>query len=63
MQTEAMNTTALNSKLKEFFVDQLQDIYWTEKKLVKMLPKLEDAATTQQLKEAFSNHLEQTKQM
>ena len=62
MQTEAMNTTALNSKLKEFFVDQLQDIYWAEKKLVKMLPKLEDAATTQQLKEAFSNHLEQTKQ-
>ena len=61
MQTGTMNTTASNSKLKEFFVGQLQDIYWAEKKLVKTLPKLEDAATTQQLKEAFSNHLELTK--
>jgi len=49
------------SKLKEFFVDQLQDIYWAEKKLVKTLPKLEEAATTSELKEAFNKHLEQTK--
>ncbi len=50
-----------NSKLHEFFLDQLQDIYWAEKKLVKTLPKLEEAATTQQLKNAFSDHLKQTK--
>jgi ferritin-like metal-binding protein YciE len=49
-----------NSKLQEFFVDQLKDIYWAEKKLVKTLPKLSDAATTDQLKNAFQNHLVET---
>ena len=54
--------SADNSKLKEFFIDQLGDIYWAEKRLVKTLPKLEEAATTQQLKNAFSSHLRQTEQ-
>ncbi len=62
MATKTMNATATDSKLQEFFVEQLQDIYWAEKKLVKTLPKLEDAATSQQLKNAFRNHLEQTKE-
>ena len=56
------NRSTNNSKLKEFFIDQLEDIYWAEKKLVKTLPKLEDAATTQQLKNAFANHLRQTEE-
>src|ERR1051326_2160332 len=60
MRTETMRIA--DSKLKEFFVDQLKDIYWAERKLVKTLPKLEDAATTQQLKDAFRNHFEQTKE-
>src|SRR5215203_5623346 len=62
MKTEKMNATAVNSNLKEFFAEQLQDIYWAEKKLVKTLSKLEDAATSQQLKNAFSSHLQETKQ-
>jgi ferritin-like metal-binding protein YciE len=45
-----------DSKLKEFFVDQLKDRYWAEKKLVKTLPKLRQAATLQQLKDAFGIH-------
>ena len=49
-----------NSKLQEFFLQQLQDLYWAEKKLVKTLPKLADAATSFKLKEAFNDHLEQT---
>lgn len=60
MKSQTMNAT--DSKLKEFFVEQLKDIYWAEKKLVKTLPKLEEAATTQQLKGAFYNHREQTKE-
>jgi ferritin-like metal-binding protein YciE len=60
MTSETRYGTATNSKLHEFFVDQLQDIYWAEKKLVKTLPKLEEAATSQQLKDAFHNHWEQT---
>jgi ferritin-like metal-binding protein YciE len=50
-----------NSKLQKFFVDQLKDIYWAEKKMVKTLPKLSAAATTTELKQAFDDHLLQTK--
>ena len=58
METQTMKTT--NLKLKEFFVDQLKDIYWAEKKLAKTLPKLQEAATTPELKDAFGNHRQQT---
>ena len=50
-----------DSMLQEFFVDELKDIYWAEKHLVKTLPKMEKAATTQELKDAFADHLETTK--
>ena len=52
---------ARNSKLLDFFVRQLQDIYWAEQKLVKTLPKMEDAADSRQLKQAFNSHLLETK--
>lgn len=52
--------TVLHSKLKEFFVHQLQDILWAEKKLVKALEKMKDAATTVRLKESFNDHLKET---
>jgi len=48
------------SKLQDFFVIQLKDIYWAEKKLVKTLPKMKDAATFEKLKKAFHDHLDQT---
>jgi len=50
-----------NSMLEEFFKDELKDIYWAEKHLVKTLPKMAKAATTSQLKDAFTDHLETTK--
>jgi ferritin-like metal-binding protein YciE len=53
-------TPVSDSKLEEFLVDELKDIYWAEKKLVKTLPKLQKAATSDQLKEAFGNHLSET---
>src|SRR5688500_6213669 len=59
--TVAVNTPD-HSKLKEFFVDKLQDIYWDEKKLIKTLEKMKDAATTIRLKESFNDHLKETKQ-
>jgi len=49
-----------DSKLREFFTDQLEDLLWAEKKLVKTLPKMQEAATSAELKEAFGNHLNQT---
>ena len=53
---------ALNSKLKEFFLDQLKDIYWAEKKLVKTLPKLSEAAHSDELRAAFDSHLVETEE-
>jgi ferritin-like metal-binding protein YciE len=54
--------TAVHSKLKEFFIDQLQDILWAEKKMVKTLEKMKDSATTIRLKESFNDHLKETQQ-
>ncbi len=63
MKTQTMSSASAvqNSKLKELFIEQLQDIYWAEKKLVKTLPVMANAATTQQLKQAFTDHLEETR--
>ena len=49
-------------KLKEFFHDEIKDIYWAEKKLVQTLPKLAKAATSEELRDAFTSHLEETKE-
>ncbi len=49
-----------DSMLKSFFEDELKDIYWAEKNIVKALPKMKKAATSQKLQEAFENHLQQT---
>lgn len=59
-QTRPTTDTARNSKLQQFFVDQLEDIYWAEQKLVKTLPKLEEAASSNELKQAFNSHLQET---
>lgn len=65
-KTTQKNSTAKSKKdvdgnLKEFFVDELKDIYWAEKHLVKTLPKMQKAATSEELKTAFGDHLEATK--
>lgn len=49
------------NKLQEFFYDELKDIYWAEKHLIKTLPKLAKASTSDELKSAFTEHLEVTK--
>jgi len=51
-----------DSRLEEFFNDELKDIYWAEKHLVKTLPKMAKAATSEDLKAAFTEHLEVTKE-
>ena len=59
-QSTPRSSVMPDSKLHQFFMQQLQDVYWAEKKLVKTLPKLSDAATSPRLKQAFNDHLEQT---
>jgi ferritin-like metal-binding protein YciE len=49
-----------DSMLMNFFTDELKDIYWAEKHLTKALPKLKRAATSEELQQAFEEHLEVT---
>ncbi|RYY82319.1 MAG: ferritin-like domain-containing protein [Chitinophagaceae bacterium] len=48
--------------LHELFVEELRDIYWAEKHLTKALPKMAKAATSEELRGAFQNHLSQTEE-
>ena len=48
--------------LEEFFVDQLKDIYWAEKHLLKALPKMQKASTTSELQAAFEDHKKVTEE-
>ncbi|MEJ6982190.1 ferritin-like domain-containing protein [Pedobacter sp. P351] len=57
--------TGLTGKMKDsefhkFFVDELKDIYWAEKHLVKELPKMQKAATSTELAAAFEKHTLET---
>lgn len=51
-----------NSMLHELFLEELRDIYWAEKHLVKALPKMEKATSSEQLAEAFASHLAVTQE-
>lgn len=55
-------STATDSRLEEFFYDELKDIYWAENHLVKTLPKMAKAASGDELKQAFTEHLAVTKE-
>jgi ferritin-like metal-binding protein YciE len=48
------------SPLERFFLAMLKDIYYAEKKIVQSLPKMQAATTTEELKDAFEDHLHQT---
>jgi ferritin-like metal-binding protein YciE len=47
--------------LKELYVDELKDLYSAENQLVKALPKMAKAALSEELRQGFEEHLEQTK--
>lgn len=47
--------------LQDLFVDQLRDLYSAEKQLVRALPKMAKKASDENLKQAFTTHLEETK--
>jgi ferritin-like metal-binding protein YciE len=51
-----------NGQLEKYFTDSLKDIYWAEKALTKALPKMQKAATTEELKSAIEEHLGQTQE-
>ncbi len=57
--TMRLTSLKLNS-LRDLFLEELRDLYSAETQLIKALPKMAEAATDEQLKQAFTDHLEQT---
>jgi len=47
--------------LRELFIDELRDLYDAENRLVKALPKMAKASTSDELRSGIEHHLEQTK--
>jgi ferritin-like metal-binding protein YciE len=50
-----------HSELRELYIDELRDLYDAENKLVKALPKLAKASSSDKLRAGFEEHLEQTR--
>ncbi len=49
------------SNPRDLLVEELKDLYSAENQLLKALPKMAEAASSDELREAFETHLEQTK--
>ena len=47
--------------LNDLFVDELRDLYNAENQLVKALPKMAEAASSEDLRRALEEHLNQTR--
>ncbi len=47
--------------LRDLFVDELKDIYWAEKELTKAIPKMIKNASSEELVQALTGHLAETK--
>lgn len=52
----------MENNLKELYLDELRDLFDSEQQLIKALPKMAKAATSEDLREGFKEHLEQTKE-
>src|SRR5215204_2035684 len=55
-QSPAKNSNK-ESLLEKLFTDQLKDMYYAEQALLKALPKMAQACTTEELEDAFNEHL------
>ena len=47
---------------EDLFVHELQDVYYAEQTLTKVLPKLAEEVTDDELTKAFEHHLDETRQ-
>jgi ferritin-like metal-binding protein YciE len=47
--------------LRALWIDELRDLYDAESRLIKALPKMAKASTSEKLRAGFEEHLEQTK--
>jgi len=51
---------AAEKDLNDLFLDTLKDIYYAEKQIYKSLPKMAKAANSDQLRQAFEKHHQET---
>ena len=49
------------NSLQDLYVDELRDLYDAENQLIKALPKMAEASTSDELRRGFEEHLEQTR--
>jgi len=49
------------ASLQELFINELKDLYSAENQIIKALPKMVKAASSEELRSAFEEHLQQTK--
>lgn len=56
-----LGSTEFNS-LNDLFIEQLEDLYDAEKRLTDALPKMAEAASADELKQAFQDHEAETRQ-
>jgi ferritin-like metal-binding protein YciE len=50
------------AKFDELFREELEDLYDAEKQIIEALPKMAEAASSEELTSAFQDHLEQTRE-
>ena len=48
------------SSMEELLINELKDLYSAEKQITRALPKLVKASSSEELKQAFQSHLEET---
>jgi ferritin-like metal-binding protein YciE len=51
----------MSEGLKKLYIDELKDLYNAENQLIKALPKMAKAASSDELRQGFEKHLEQTR--
>src|SRR6188472_2866402 len=54
--------SGMDNDLHELFLDELADVLSAEQQLTKALPKMAKAAESDELREAFEQHLEETEE-
>jgi len=56
------NESTFNSKLGQFFMKTLSELYWAESNLVTVLTTMSEVSTSAELEDAFETHRDQTKE-
>lgn len=64
MKNRSMQTKKVGGReeLQKHFVEELKDLYNAESQLIKALPKMAKAAKSEELRSAFEEHLDVTKE-